>query len=65
MRRSSFLMLIVFAWFVSASWPHAQGEFTIFDAPGAGTGPGSAALSDCQCTAIPKVYATASGLYSS
>src|SRR5438876_40694 len=40
MRRISFLMFVVFACFASAPWLQAQGEFTSFDAPGAGTGPG-------------------------
>ncbi len=40
MRRISFVMFVVFACFASAPWLQAQGEFTSFDAPGAGTGPG-------------------------
>jgi hypothetical protein len=32
MRRISFLMFVVFAWFASAPWLQAQGEFTSFDA---------------------------------
>ena len=38
MRRISFLIFVVFVWLVSAPWLQAQGEFTSFDAPGAGTG---------------------------
>src|SRR5438128_9838206 len=44
MRRISFLMFVVFAWFASAPWLQAQGEITTFDAPGAGTGPGQGTL---------------------
>jgi len=40
MKRISFLKFVVFAWLASALWVHAQGQFTTFDAPGAGTGPG-------------------------
>ena len=38
MKRITFLIFVIFAWLVSAPWLHAQGEFTIVDAPGAGTG---------------------------
>ena len=44
MRRISFLMFVVLVCLASAPRLHAQGEFIIFDAPGAGTAPGQGTL---------------------
>jgi hypothetical protein len=44
MRRLSVAILVAFGCVVSAPWLQAQGQFTSFDAPGAGTGPAQGTL---------------------
>src|SRR5437762_265380 len=58
MKRISFLKFVVFAWLASALWVHAQGQFTTFDAPGAGTRPGQGTLA-----AAINAAGTVSGMY--
>ena len=58
MKRISFLKFVVFAWLASALWVHAQGQFTTFDAPGAGTSPGQGTLA-----AAINAAGTVSGMY--